>query len=297
MKNFKIAVLFVMLLFVGQVAAQDGLALLKTGHGARQAGFGEAVVSVANQVNGTHYNPANMIAIDKFTASFGHTEYWKNINLESGFFAAPLSSKVNLHGGIRFAAVDKLEKRTGATEEPISLFDFHDISLKTGFTYLRSEKLSFGFAFGWFFEKNELWTGSAFNVDLGMHYQASQNIQLGAAVTNLGSSFQLTADGQSPSNEISLPTRYSVGGSYKYDKFLGALDVVVLDDEFKLNLGTEALVHEMFEIRAGYMFNYDSKNITAGATFIKRNIKIDYAFVPYSNDLGTTHLFNFTFSI
>ena len=32
-------------------------------------------------------------------------------------------------------------------------------------------------------------------------------------------------------------------------------------------------------------------------TFTKRNIKIDYAFVPYSNDLGSTHLFNFTFSI
>ncbi|HDL01004.1 MAG TPA: PorV/PorQ family protein [candidate division Zixibacteria bacterium] len=297
MNNLKIAILIVTLLSVGQISAQDGLALLQTAQGAKQAGFGEAVVSLANQVNGTHYNPANMISIDKFTASFGHTEYWENINLESGFFAAPLTSKVNLHGGIRFAAVNELENRTRATEEPISLFDFHDISFKTGLTYVKSEKLSFGFAFGWFFEKNELWNGSAFNVDLGMHYQASPNIQLGAAVTNLGSSFQLTADGQESSNDISLPTRYSVGGSYQYNKFIGAIDAVIINDDFKLHVGTEAHLHEMFDVRAGYMFNYDSKDFSVGATFTKRNIKIDYAFVPYSNNLGSTHLFNFTFSI
>ena len=64
-----------------------------------------------------------------------------------------------------------------------------------------------------------------------------------------------------------------------------------------LHLGAEASVHEMFTVRAGYMANYDSKNISAGVSFNKRNIGVDYAFVPYTNDLGTSHLFNFTFSL
>ena len=279
------------------VQANDGLALLKNGHGAHQEGFGEAAVSIANQVDGSNYNPALIQHFQSFSASFGHTEYWDNIKLESGFFAMPLSKKINMHGGIRFASVDKLEKRISPTQEPLSLFDFQDISLKTGFTYVKSEKLSLGFAFGWFFEKNDIWSGSSFNIDLGMHYQASSNLQIGAAITNLGSSFQLTADGEVSSNDISLPTRYALGGNYTYGKYVGALDFVILDDELRLHLGTEAHVHELFDIRAGYMFNYDSKNFTAGTTFTKRNIKIDYAFVPYSNDLGTTHMFNFTFSI
>ncbi len=297
MKKINILLLLLSLCLVEQAASQDGLALLKTGHGARESGLGEAVVSIADNVNGANYNPAVITSVKQFTASFGHTQYWENINLESAFFASPLSSKINLHGGIRFAAVDDIEKRDNPTADPDALFEFHDVSLKTGFTYLKNEKLSFGFAFGWFFEKNEIWSGSAFNVDLGMHYQTSENIQLGAAVTNLGSSFQLTADGRENSNEISLPTKYSVGANYYYGKYLGAIDFAIVDDEFKLHLGTEADVHELLKVRAGYMFNYDTKDFSAGATFIKRNIKIDYAFVPYSNDLGTTHLFNFTFSI
>lgn len=297
MKANKILVLCILLLCVGQANSQDGLAVLKTAHGAMQAGFGEAVVSISNQVDGTNYNPAAIKSIKNFTVSFGHTQYWENINLESGFWAIPLSSKINVHGGIRYAAVKELEERNIASEEPLAIFDFHDISFKTGMSYVKNEKLTLGFALGWFFEKNALWRGSAFNVDLGMHYQLSKNMQLGAAVTNLGSSFQLSANGEESSNEISLPTRYAVGGNYQYGKYLGALDLVYLGDEVRLHLGTEAKLHRMFDIRAGYMFNYDSKDFTAGTTFTKRNIKIDYAFVPYSNDLGSTHLFNFTFNI
>ena len=297
MKNCKIITLLLVLSLTASLSAQDGLALMKTGHGARQTGIGEAVVSIANTVNGSHYNPASIRSINKFTASFGHTEYWDNIRLESGFFATPLTSNLNLHGGIRFASVDSLEARINPNEQPDSYFDFHDISVKTGITYNNSEKLAFGLSLGFFFEKNGRWNGSAFNADLGLQYQASEKIQLGAAATNLGSSFQLSSGGDIISNEISLPTRYSVGGNYQLDKFLTALDLVILDDELRVHVGAETQIHEMFEFRAGYMFNYDSKNLSVGTTFRKRNIKIDYAFVPYSNDLGSTHLFNFTFSI
>ncbi len=297
MKNCKIITLLLILCTSTSLVAQDGLSLMKTGHGAKQTGIGEAVVSIVNNVNGSNYNPASIRSIDKFTASFGHTEYWNNIRLESGFFATPLTSKVNLHGGIRFASVDSLEARINPNEQPDSYFEFHDISMKTGLTYNKSDKLAFGLSMGWFFEKNGRWNGSAFNIDVGMHYQATEKLQFGAATTNLGSSFQLTSGGDIISNEISLPTRYAVGGNYQFDKFLTALDFVILDDELKVHLGAEAQVHEMFQLRAGYMFNYDSKNLSVGTTFTKRNINIDYAFVPFSNDLGTTHLFNFTFSI
>ena len=296
MQKFKFILCMVIFSFTS-VHAQDGLALLRVGQGAYQSGLAEAVVSVADQVDGSNYNPALMKTIKNFTASVGHTTYWENINLESGFYAMPLSKKIILNGGIRFATVSDLEKRTTPSTDPLNFFDYQDISFKTGITYLKSEKLSLGFAFGWLYEKNDIWSGSSMNIDLGMHYQVSPSLQIGAAVTNLGSSFQLKADGEVNSNDISLPTRYAVGGNYTYKQYVGAMDVVILDDELKLHLGNEAHIHEMFDIRAGYMFNYDSKNFTAGTTFKKRNIKIDYAFVPYSNSLGTSHLFNFTFSI
>ena len=73
--------------------------------------------------------------------------------------------------------------------------------------------------------------------------------------------------------------------------------MVIVDYEAHLHLGAEGRLHELFQLRAGYMFNYDSKNITAGASFTKRNFAVDYAFVPYENDLGTSHIINLTFRL
>ena len=99
------------------------------------------------------------------------------------------------------------------------------------------------------------------------------------------------------SRDISLPVTYRLGASYRYDRYLGVADLVVVDDKLRLHTGLEASLQKLFRFRAGYMFNYDSKNLTAGASFTKRNLTVDYAFVPYSNDLGSTHLFNLTFSL
>ncbi len=278
----------------GFAAADDGLALMKVEHGARPAGMGAAFVSITDDPNGVLYNPASIVSLEGFAASFGHTSYWENVRLESGFFAKSLSRRVFLHGGIRFAVIDEIEQRIFPTEEPESFFDAHDISFKSGVSYRVSSKISVGFAAGWFVEKIEAWRGSAFNADLGFLATPKDNINVGASVTNLGGDFHLSKSGAEGSREISLPITYTVGGSYRYDRYLGAADLVISDDKFHLHLGAEAALHQLFSLRSGYMINYDSKNFTAGASFTKRNISVDYAFVPYSNDLGTSHLFNLT---
>jgi hypothetical protein len=272
----------------------DGLALMKVEHGARASGMGAAFVSIIDDPNGAAYNPAAFAHLTGFTASFGHTAYWENVRLESGFFATSLSSRTFLHGGIRFAVVDEIEQRLLPTEEPESYFDAHDISFKAGLAYRISDKVTAGVSSGWFVEKIEAWHGSAFNVDLGLLISLTDKVNLGGSITNLGSDFSLSKSGMEGSREISLPVTYTAAASYLYDRYLGAADLVVLDDKVHLHLGLEATVHRLLVLRGGYMFNYDSKNITAGASFIKRNISVDYAFVPYTNDLGTSHLFNLT---
>lgn len=282
---------------VGNIFAVTGLAMLKTELGARPAGMAAAVVSISEDPNAVFYNPANAAGITKFTASFGHTAYWENIRLESGYFAADLSPRLYLHGGIRFAAVDELEARRYPVLQPDDLFDAHDVSFKGGLAYRLSERIAVGLAFGWFIEKIGGWRGSAFNIDLGVQTAPKDNISFGASVTNLGSDFYLEMSGVVGSRDISLPITYRLGGSYRYESHLAALDVVILDNKFHVHVGAETQPHELFMLRAGYMFNYDSKNFTAGASFTKRNMRIDYAFVPFSNNLGTSHMFNFTFSL
>ena len=279
------------------VHAQDGLALMKVEAGARPAGMGGAYVSLTDDPNATYYNPAGAAGADHFTFSFGHNEYWENIRIETGYFAGNLAPRLSIHGGIRYAAVDDLESRLTPSAEPDALFSSYDISFKSGVAYSFSEQLSLGAAIGWYIEKIDIYRGSAFNVDLGALYCLSPDVNLGASVVNLGSKLSLALSGQEGTEDISLPITYRVGGSYRRDRYLGAIDAVIVDDEFHLNVGAEAALHEYVSLRAGYMANYDTKNFTAGASFTRRSVTVDYAFVPYTDNLGPSHLFNLTFGL
>ena len=279
-------------------AGQDGLALMKVDPGARPSGMGGAFVSIAGDPMASAFNPAGAVGSEQFVASLGHNDYWENIRLETGYFSARWSERLYLHGGIRFAAVDDLESRLTPTAEPEGLFDAHDVSLKAGVAYKISDKIAAGVAAGWFIEKIESWRGSAFNIDLGLIGKPRPGLTVGASVTNLGSDFTLGYSGRE-SAEISLPTAYRFGASYQYQRYLGAVDLVYLDDDAHVHVGAEARLHEYLSLRAGYMSGYDVKDLTAGASFhlTRYRLAVDYAFVPYSDNLGTYHLINLTFEL
>ncbi len=284
---------------VRAVEQVDGLFMLKNDQGARASGMGAAVVALGNDPNNTAYNPAAAVGLDKFTASFGHTIHWENIRLESAYFGIGLFPNWYLHGGIRYGADDEIEMRGSVpSAEPDAIFDAHDISFKTGLAYRVSTKYSAGVAIGWFLEEIGGYRGSAFNIDLGAQAKLNDKIDLGASVTNLGKSFTITQAGQPGSDKISLPTTWRAGATYLYrDYYRGAVDLVYFDNKTRLHVGAEGQLHEYLDLRVGYQFGYDTKNFMAGASFRYRNIVVDYAFVPYTSNLGTSHLFNLTFSL
>lgn len=292
-------VILAVLLSISSIMAEtvDGLAMMKIEPGARPSGMGGAFVSIGGDPFAPPYNPAAASSADKFRVSFGHIEYWENVRLETGYFVSPLKGRFSIHGGIRYASLGEIEVRSIPSTDPDAIAEVNDISLKAGLAYRVSEKISAGFGAGWFIEKIEAWRGTALNFDLGLLATPTPQLSLGASVANLGSDFRLEKTGIVGSRDISLPVTYRVGGSYRYQRVLGALDFVVLDDELHAHLGAEARLDAKLAVRAGYMANYDSKNISAGASFTHRNLTVDYAFVPYTNDLGTTHLFNFTIEL
>jgi len=296
-RNFSLLNVVLTLFIFGSVVAKDGVAMLKIDHGARSAGMGATSFSQDQDPNNVVFNPALAVGFQKFSASFGHTEFWDNIRLESGFFAADVAPKLSLHGGIRYAAVTDLQGRTSPTSTPEILFDAHDVSMKGGVAYKLTGKISVGAAAGWIIEKIEGYRGSAFNVDAGAIAHIRPNVDLGASITNLGSSFKLQQPGVTGSDDIFLPTAYRIGGAYKYKRYLGAAELVYLDEKAHVHLGAEAKLNDIFSLRSGYMINYDTKNFTAGASFSHRNITVDYAFIPFTENLGTTYLFNLTFSL
>jgi len=300
-KVFSILFLFLLVAIpmgTADASTGDGLAMLKNSHTARAGAMGVAVVSLSADPNLIAYNPAAAAGLDRFTASFGHTEHWENIRFESGHFGYGIYPKLYLHGGIRYATDGEIEQRDSPSEEPIGYFDANDFSAKIGAAYMLDSQWTAGVAFGWWFEEIAGWRGSSFNVDLGIQYQATDKLSLGASAIGIGPNMTLERTGQVGSREVTLPTTYSVGGSYRAHEYaLVAGDLVIQDDEAHGHLGIESDLHEIFSLRAGYMLGYDSRDFSAGAAFRKWNITVDYAFVPFSNNLGSSHLFNLTFSL
>jgi hypothetical protein len=276
----------------------DGVALMKIDHSAQFAGMAGAAVSLTGSPDLAVYNPASQSEAEKFAVVFGHMSYWDNIRLESAFFGLPLSSQVTGHCGIRYAGVNDLQARDNVpSTDPDYYFDFQDIAAKAGLTYRQSDRLSVGFSLGWFIEKISVYRGSAFNVDLGGQYQLQPNIRIGAAVNNLGSAFNLSAPGAGQSNDIKVPTTARIGGSYTFDRYLGSLDLVVQDDKAHAHVGAEGRLAENFRLRAGYAAGYDSRGASAGASWLHRNFGVNYAFIPFSNGLGTTHMLSLSASL
>ena len=297
MKRYILTVAVVQLLTVATALSQDGLALMKVETGARPAGMGGAFVSIAADPHSAVYNPAGAVNASKFTAAFGCNSYWTNIRIETGCFVADIANRTWLHGGIRYAVVSDLESRVGPSSEPDALFDAHDVSFKGGLSYKIGSNLAAGFAVGWFIEKIDVYRGSALNIDLGLLYEIKPDLNLGLSVLNVGSGLSLAEASKPAGEEISLPVTYRFGSSYKYDRYLGTADLVVQDGILHVHAGAEVWLHDYVALRSGYMVNYDSKNYTAGASFVHRNFTIGYAFVLYTNSLGTSHLFNLTVTL
>jgi len=70
-----------------------------------------------------------------------------------------------------------------------------------------------------------------------------------------------------------------------------ALDgVKLLRGDAYVHTGTEVGYHQTFFVRAGYQVGYDARSWTTGlGARLKDKLTIDYAFVPLSNALGSTH--------
>lgn len=270
---------------------------MKVETGARAAGMAGAYVSIDGDPTSAAYNPAGVSGITRFSVALSHNEYWSNIRLESGYFASPLKGRFTIHGSIRYASLGEIEVRQTPTSEPDALADAHDVSFKAGLGYRFSDKLYAGFGAGWFIEKISSFRGSAFNLDLGVLATPRPELNIGASVTNIGSDFSLQQQTAFGSRMIALPITYRVGASYSYRRFLGAADLVVLDDVAHLHFGAEKQIQKYFAVRAGYMFNYDTKGLSAGVSFTRRNLTIDYAFVPYSSGIDDSHQFTFTFGL
>jgi hypothetical protein len=119
-------------------------------------------------------------------------------------------------------------------------------------------------------------------------------LTFGAAVRNLGKSPAFKTDTGADGDPVEQPLTLTAGASYGRHmgrtRILAAADAVKLrGDSTQGRLGLEVAPSPAFALRGGWMLGQDTADLTAGAGIVVGRFHIDYAFVPYHQDLGASH--------
>lgn len=280
-----------LIIISGNSLAYTGARLLAVEAGARPAGMGGAFVAITADPYSAAYNPAAVFGVNGIAGSFGYNTYWADTKIQSGYVIFEKRS-IAFNFGIQLGQVGDIEAYGDApTAEPLYLFEYQDVSFKGGAAFKVHRAVSVGFSVGWVFEKIDNYRGHAVNGDFGILVTPKENLNVGASATYIGQKLKLDTE------EYELPASYRLGVSYKLDKFLPVLDFVREDGQNHLHGGMEYNFMQMFYLRAGYRTNYDARDLSAGLGFTHRNFRVDYAYLPYSENLDDSHLINLTFSL
>lgn len=277
---------------------ETGMAFLKIGAGARAAGLAEAVTASVDDATATYWNPAGLAQIKNTEIIFSHNRWIQDINHE--FFAIAFrTGKMHWGFSLNSMNVGEIERRFKPTEEPIGTFAAHDIALGLSLARQVSNSLRIGLTGKYIYERIYIESAPGLAVDFGLNYQPTflDGLQVGAVVQNLGFTSKLKNE------SIKLPQIFRAGLAYGTPSFignrvLGAIDVIqVLDGDFHLNTGIEWRVREGFALRVGYQTGWEEKGLHTGLGIHLSRYAVDYAYTPFTANLGNSHRFTFRLSL
>lgn len=277
--------------YVFPQAGGTGLSFLKIGFGARNMAMGNLGVVLSNDVGSGFYNPALLAENYNSQLMLTHNEWMTDVRSEL------IGASFNLFGlkfvaGFNTTSISDIEVRT-KPGDAVSTFNANYFygSLSSGFNIY--QKLSAGITFKFIHENllTDQSRGIAF--DFGIFYRdLIENLNIGAAVKNIGSMNELRAE------STELPVDLSIGASYQYYFneinsdliFAAGYQTFTQTSENHINFGAEFLYDAFFALRAGYSTGFETKGLTAGLGVIWNSISFDYAFIPFDYNLGNSHI-------
>ena len=280
-----------------QSAGNTGLSFLKYGFGARNIAMGDAGTALSNDLTGLFYNPAKLVLTDKSEVVFMHNEWVQDVSSEvigvkTEFWDIPIAV------GFNVTSVKDIPFRTIPSPDPETSFSANYFfgSLSTGLFV--TDEISFGASFKYLYEGLLNDEASGFGLDFGLNYLLPyKGLTASAVVKNIGSMNALRSE------STKLPTEFRLGTAYTYNledskfDFTGGVEFQkYLDtDDNHFNFGGEVLYNKLIAARAGFQTGYESRGFTAGIGLMWGNLKFDYAFLPFSSDLGNANLFSLQF--
>lgn len=290
-----------------QRAGTSSLQFLKIGAGARATGMGETFVAVSNDITALYWNPAGLMQFKENGVHFSHTEWLVDLNHE--FFGG-----VYRFGGNNALGLSVISLNTPAMQKTTEFqpngtgeyFKYGDLGVGLTFARRLTEQFSFGITFRYVEETLAELKMRGYMFDLGTYYWTGlSNTRFAVTISNFGpqvkpsgSITSSTGETISDFQQFPPPTMFRIGFAYdpidnKTNKLTTSIQLNHPNDNAEnLNVGAEYSYKDFLFLRAGYKFNVESENYSAGVGF-KAPISITTASLDYSvanfKDLGLTH--------
>ncbi|MEO0225358.1 MAG: PorV/PorQ family protein [candidate division WOR-3 bacterium] len=275
-------------LIFGASPGESGFPLLRVNFYPRAIGLGETYTAMSEDAGSMWWNPGSSGWLEHSEAFVTYHQWFMGfMDIYGGLTYA---TRMGLFGfGLIYSGTSGIE---GWDENNEETEQFGQTSGILNFSYARklNPRFATGFNFKGLYDKIGDETGSGFGIDLGGNYLISEIFRAGAVIKDFGTSMKYS------STSSPLPTSFRVGLVSKPRRDLNLLT----DLEYTrlarptFHLGGEYWIREIVALRAGFKTKPNEGKMsyyTAGLGFKIQKFYFDYAFVPYSSELGMTHRF------
>lgn len=276
-----------------------GFSFLDLPAGARIAALGGAGAALAEGPVALFWNPAGLAPEEPAAGSRGQAMFDHHESVQE--FRQELVGAVLQNGGDGMG-LGLNAHYTQAIEERdplgnlLGTFGATDLAVAFGLAKTAAPGLRLGGALQWTHEVLAGSAASALGLSAGGMYAVPgmSGLTLGASVRNLGKSPAFKAEDGSDGDKVPQPLTLQAGAVYGKStgsiRWLAAADLVKLKgDSAEGRLGLEVSPLASLALRAGWMLGQDAADLTAGAGIAVGRFDIDYAFVPYHDQLGSSH--------
>jgi hypothetical protein len=279
-------------------AVPAGFAFLEIPAGARAAGLGGAMGSLATGVEAAFWNPAGLDDADALEISGGHSEMVQGLRFDHFAIAGPVYGG-GLAASLRALYSEPIEERD-ELGNLIGTFGAHDLEFALAYGFDLPGDVAAGASAQVVRERisNASATTYAFGVGGLWKPAALGGLRAAASVHNWGADASYTFDGVE-GRPVPLPTAFQAGLSYGRGFGYG-LDVRgALEGRFTRGrpgvamIGAELAAPTGAAVRAGLRVNDTATGFSMGAGYAFSSLRVDYAWVPWKLDLGDTHRFSF----
>ncbi len=281
-------------------AGSAGFQILRLGYSARDLSLATSADAVTNEPIAVFTNPAGL-AFKESSAGVGldfmltHRTYIAGTTIDM-FGTRFRAGEMSFGTSLLLSSVPDIQVRT-VPGDPEATFSAKDFAFAAG-AARRFGRLDIGISAIYLYEKLFIYESSGYAFNAGMKYSLADNIQLGLAAGNFGTSSAMISE------KIALPVFLRAGGSYTEHvdgnlAVTGFAGIVTFKSGgISPSVGAELSYQNMLQLRAGYSTESDV-NFTTGFSFgagIHYGfLVLDYSYVPMKINFGNSQTFTLSF--